>query len=174
MADAATSLAPPRSRSERFVGDIVDEDPDSGDLDLDDVARSEEPGRIESRSGAGRCAGGDYVPGFQGRESRDVSDEIGDREEHVGGVSSCRVSPLTRVVTRMPSNPSNSSAVTIQGPIEPDLSKFLPGVTLNFAWRNQSRTVPSFMQVSPATCASVSEGGMRRPRFPMTTAISPS
>src|SRR5712692_10449746 len=76
-------------------------------------------------------------------------------------VSSCRVSPFTRVVTRMRSSPSNSSAVAIQGPIEPDLSKFLPGVTLNFPWRSQSRTVPSFMQVSPATCAGACEGGMR-------------
>src|SRR2546425_4734489 len=34
--------------------------------------------------GAGRRAGGDHVPRLERGEGRDVGDEIGDREEHVG------------------------------------------------------------------------------------------
>ena len=42
---------------------------------------------------------------------------------------------------------SISSEVVIHGPMLPDLSKFLPWVTLNLPWRSQSRTVPSLHSV---------------------------
>src|SRR5258708_17039470 len=42
---------------------------------------------------------------------------------------------------------ANSSPVTIHGPSAPECSKFLPGVTLNFPCRSQSRIVPSLQMV---------------------------
>ncbi|MNT87427.1 hypothetical protein D3C72_2278430 [compost metagenome] len=90
-------------------------------------------------------------------------------------VASCwRSSPFTRVLTVSGAAGSNSSAVTSHGPIEPLASKFLPCVTLNLPWRSQSRTVPSFRQVSPAIWLQASSAAMRRPGLPITMAISPS
>ena len=51
--------------------------------------------------------------------------------------------------------------------------KLLPGKYC-VVWRWKSRSVPSFTQVNPATCAIASASGMCRPAVPMTTANSPS
>ena len=88
--------------------------------------------------------------------------------------SSCRSSPLTRVVSRMSAICASSVNGTSQGPIAPDRSKFLPWVTLNLACRTQSRIVPSLQSVSAATWASACLSGIRRPPLPMTMTISPS
>jgi hypothetical protein len=63
---------------------------------------------------------------------------------------------------------------TSQGPIAPEPSQFLPWVTLNLAWRTQSRSVPSLQSVSAAMWDSASASGMWRPPLPITMAISPS
>src|SRR6185503_20425330 len=89
-------------------------------------------------------------------------------------VSSCRSSPLTRVIRCSSASGAISSAVTSHGPRLPERSKFLPGVTLNFEWRSQSRTEPSFISVRPATCCHASAAAMRRPPLPITSTISPS
>jgi hypothetical protein len=89
-------------------------------------------------------------------------------------VSSWRSSSLTRVRRCSASKAGSASGVTIHGPMLPERAKFLPCVTLNLPWRTQSRIVPSFMIVSPATCSRARACGMRRPSLPMTITTSPS
>src|SRR5215471_11210436 len=68
-----------------LVGDGVAEDANARDFHLDDVARHEEARWVKTSSRAGGRPGGDDIAGLERGERRDVSDEVGNREEHVRG-----------------------------------------------------------------------------------------
>src|SRR5262249_7265244 len=67
--------------------DAVAQHPDPGDLDLDEVAGLEEDRVGPERPNPGRRAGCDDVPWLQGDARADVSDQLGNRKDHVCGVA---------------------------------------------------------------------------------------
>ncbi len=96
-------------------------------------------------------------PGLSVMNVVDVGDQIGERKNHV------RRRVVLRDLAVLAHVSCNgllrSTSVSIQGPMLPVASKFLPWVTLNLPCRIQSRIVPSLHSVTPAITLSARSFG---------------
>ena len=141
-----------------LVDHAVAQSPDAVGLDLDDIAGFEPARRIEAGAGAGRRARDDHVAGHQRGEGRDVVDQIAEGEDQPAGAV-----VLARLAVDAGGQPDVGDLrfdplwARATGRSSRCESKFLPCVTLNLAWRTQSRMVPSLQSVrrrcAPAPCS---------------------
>ena len=105
--------------------------------------------------------GAEYMESLRdGRAVYINGEKIADVTEHPAMRNSVR--SLARLYDALhdPAICASSTKGTSQGPIDPLASKFLPCVTLNLAWRIQSRTEPSLHSVTAATWPSASFSAM--------------
>jgi len=159
----SVSRGSPRfTRLEGFVDHPVRQRPDP-DTSISTVSRVSKTWGVEPHAGADGGAGGDHIPGFQFHERGDVPQQVRKPKDQVGRRVVLPCLPVHPGLEPEVVKRRNSSTVVIHGPIEPERSKFFPWVTLNLPCRSQSRTVPSFMMVSPAICCRARSSGIRRP-----------
>ena len=60
-----------------------------------DVSGLDEDRRLEAKTDARGCAGGDHVAGKKGHEAADVGDEVRDVENEIAGVAVLESLPIT-------------------------------------------------------------------------------
>src|SRR5882762_7609494 len=84
----------PGCLTERLVDDRVREDADAFDLDITDIARSEENRRFPCNTDARGRSGDDDVSGFQGHGLRASRNQRGHIEDHVARIRILKNSPI--------------------------------------------------------------------------------